>query len=102
MSMIAASQADIDLGTHAKLSDLHFLLTLDDSIVDPSEKKAAKDQLLEGIQKNGKGSFFSFFFQFPLSNFIFSFYLHSHRPPTFVSRSQSFYFSYERFLSALC
>ena len=54
MSLIAASQEDIDAGKHAALADLHFLLTLNDSIVTPAEKQTTKDQLLEGIKKNSR------------------------------------------------
>ena len=52
MSLIAASQDDIDEGKHAALADLYFLLTLDASLVDAAEKQASKNELLEGIKKH--------------------------------------------------
>ena len=54
MSLIAASQEDIDEGKHAALADLYFLLTLDDSLVDAAEKQASKNTLLEGIKKHSE------------------------------------------------
>lgn len=52
MSLIAASAEALAEGKHAALADLHFLLTLDESIVNAAEKQTTKAQLLEGIQEN--------------------------------------------------
>ena len=48
MSLIAASAEALAEGKHAALADLHFLLTLDESIVNAAEKQTTKAQLLEG------------------------------------------------------
>ena len=67
MSLIAASQEDIDEGKHAALADLYFLLTLDASLVDAAEKQASKNELLEGIKKHSalkSLNLFVFFFSF--------------------------------------
>ena len=80
MSLIAASQEDIDEGKHAALADLYFLLTLDASLVDAAEKQASKNELLEGIKKHSALKslklFFFFFHSFlksiPSSSLLFT------------------------------
>ena len=109
MSLIAASQDDIDEGKHAALADLYFLLTLDASLVDAAEKQASKNELLEGIKKHSalksiKFIFFlfiSFVNQFlPLlfSSLLFPCSSNIHFSPT---NSDTFPFFFSHFISPL-